>query len=212
MPVFRLGDELVFPHPKLAENGLLAVGGDLSPERLLLAYQNGIFPWYSEEEPILWHAPDPRFVLFPDKFKRSKSLKQLIKKHIYHCTMNFEFEEVIKNCKAFPRKDEEGTWITDEMMNAYIEMHKLGYAYSIEVYNSENSLVGGLYGIKLGKVFFGESMFSKEANASKIALAYLIDNLELEMIDTQVFTPHLESLGASYISLGSFLELLKKFI
>ncbi len=212
MPIFRLTDKLIFPHPKLAEDGVIAVGGDLSPERLLLAYQNGIFPWYNEDEPIVWHAPDPRFVLLPRRFKKSKSLKQLIEKQIYYCTVNHNFEGVINNCKAIKRKEQDGTWITDEMMNAYIEMYRLGYAYSVEVYNIKNELAGGLYGIKLGQVFFGESMFSKESDTSKIALAYLIDNFALELIDAQVYTPHMKSLGAYHISLDEFLLLLKKYI
>ncbi len=212
MPIFKLTDELIFPHPQLAEDGLLAVGGDLSPERLLLAYQNGIFPWYSEDEPIVWHAPDPRFVLFPHKFIRSKSLKQLIKKQTYHCTVNQNFEKVINNCKTIFRKEQKGTWITEDMQKAYIKMHQLGYAYSFEVKNFNDELVGGLYGIKLGEVFFGESMFSIESDTSKIALAYLIDNFALELIDAQVYTPHMKSLGAEHISLDKFLMLLKKYI
>ncbi len=212
MPVFQLTNELIFPHPTLAEDGVLAIGGDLSPERLLLAYENGIFPWYSDGEPIIWHAPDPRFVLFPKKFKLSKSLKSLIKKDIYKCTINENFEDVINNCKTIERKEDDDTWITDEMTQAYVTLHKLGIAQSVEVRNKEQELVGGLYGIKLGKVFFGESMFSKESNTSKIAFAYLINNLDLELIDAQVHTNHLESLGAEHIGLKVFLDLLKKHI
>ncbi len=212
MPVLKLTEELIFPHPSLAEEGVLAVGGDLSAERLLLAYQNGIFPWYNEGEPIIWHAPDPRFVLFPEKFKKSKSLKQLIKKATYNCTINNDFENVIKNCRNIKRKNQYGTWINDEMISAYIKLHKLGFATSVEVYNSKNQLAGGLYGVKLGKVFFGESMFSKESNTSKIALSFLIENIDLKLIDTQIYTQHLESLGSEYISLDYFLELLKKYI
>ncbi len=212
MPIFQLTDELIFPHPSLAENGILAVGGDLSPERLLLAYQNGIFPWYNENEPVIWHAPDPRFVLFPEKFKKSKSLRLLMNKGIYKCEINTNFEDVIRNCKIAPRKEQGGTWITNDMEKAYIRMHYLGYALSVEVYNPKNELAGGLYGIKIGKVFFGESMFSKESNTSKIALAYLIENSDLKLIDAQVHTNHLESLGAEYIPLKDFLELLKKYL
>lgn len=212
MPVFRLTDEFIFPHPKLAENGLLAVGGDLSPKRILLAYRNGIFPWYSEGEPILWHAPDPRFILTPDRFKLSKSLRSLINKQTYHCLINHNFEDVIDYCKSIPRKSQEDTWITQDMKDAYIEMHKLGYAWSIEVMNKNNILAGGLYGIKLGKVFFGESMFSLEPNTSKIALSYLVHNLNVELIDAQVHTAHLESLGAYHIPLQTFLDLIKKLI
>ncbi|NOZ34029.1 MAG: leucyl/phenylalanyl-tRNA--protein transferase [Chlorobi bacterium] len=211
MPVFELNNEIIFPHPSLAENGVLAVGGDLSPERLILAYQNGIFPWYNETEPIIWHAPDPRFVLFPEKFKKSKSLQSLINKNIYTCSVNRDFEKVIKNCKNIQRKENYGTWITYKMQQAYTKLHKLGFAVSVEVFNSENNLVGGLYGVKLGKVFFGESMFSKESNTSKIALAYLIKTIDLEIIDAQVHTSHLESLGAEYIPLNEFLLFLKKY-
>jgi len=210
MPVFQLTDKLIFPHPTLAEDGVLAIGGDLSPERLVLAYKNGIFPWYNNDEPIIWHAPNPRFVLFPEKFKKSKSLKSLIRKNIYNCTYNMNFEDVIYNCKNIKRKEDEGTWITDEMTEAYINLHKLGIAKSVEVFK-EDKLVGGLYGVQLGKVFFGESMFSKEANTSKIALTYLIDNIDLKLIDAQVHTKHLESLGAEHIRIEYFLELIKKY-
>ena len=212
MPVFQLTDELIFPHPSLAEDGILAIGGDLSPERLLLAYQNGIFPWYNEDEPIIWHAPDPRFVLFPEKFKKSKSLRLLMNKEIYRCEVNKNFEEVLRNCKTTPRKDQGGTWITADMEKAYNRLHYLGYAVSVEVYNRKNELCGGLYGIKLGKVFFGESMFSKKSNTSKIALAYLIENSDVKLIDAQVHTSHLESLGAEHIPLNEFLLLLRKYI
>lgn len=212
MPIFQLDEELIFPHPKLAEDGILAVGGDLSPQRLLLAYKNGIFPWYNKGEPIIWHAPDPRFVLFPEKFRISKSLRLLINKNKYRCSFNANFEKVILNCKNITRKNQAGTWITEDMKKAYINLHKLGYAFSIEVYNLQNKLVGGLYGIKLGKVFFGESMFSKESNTSKIALSFLIKNVDLKLIDAQVHTNHLESLGAEHIPLDDFLLLLKKYI
>lgn len=212
MPIFQLDEELIFPHPKLAEDGILAVGGDLSPQRLLLAYQNGIFPWYNKGEPIIWHAPDPRFVLFPEKFRISKSLRLLINKNKYRCSFNENFEKVILNCKNITRKNQAGTWITEDMKKAYINLHKLGYAFSIEVYNLKNKLVGGLYGIKLGKVFFGESMFSKESNTSKIALLFLIKNADLKLIDAQVHTNHLESLGAEHIPLDDFLLLLRKYI
>lgn len=212
MPIFQLDEELIFPHPKLAEDGILAVGGDLSPQRLLLAYKNGIFPWYNKGEPIIWHAPDPRFVLFPEKFRISKSLRLLINKNKYRCSFNENFEKVILNCKNITRKNQAGTWITEDMKKAYINLHKLGYAFSIEVYNLQNKLVGGLYGIKLGKVFFGESMFSKESNTSKIALSFLIKNADLKLIDAQVHTNHLESLGAEHIPLDDFLLLLKKYI
>ena len=212
MPIFKLTKELIFPHPTLAnEDGVLAFGGDLSPERLILAYENGIFPWYNEDEPIIWHAPDPRFVLFPSDFKFSKSLKSLIKKGIYKCSFNNNFEDVILNCRNIVRKDEEGTWITDDITKAYTQLHKLGLAQSVEV-KRDGKLVGGLYGVKMGQVFFGESMFSLESNTSKIALSYLIDNMNVKLIDSQVHTNHLESLGGKYISLLDFLSLLNRYI
>lgn len=209
MPVFQLSEELIFPHPSLAEDGLLAVGGDLSPERLLLAYENGIFPWYNEGEPILWHAPDPRFVLFPKKIKVSKSMKQILKKANYEIGINTAFKKVLYHCKTVEREDQDGTWITSDIENAYLKLHELGYAHSVEIFNLESKLVGGLYGIKLGSVFFGESMFQLESNASKIALIHLATNFKLSLIDCQVHTDHLESMGAEEITLDSFLELLK---
>jgi leucyl/phenylalanyl-tRNA--protein transferase len=212
MPVFQLTEEYIFPDPHLAEDGFLAVGGDLAPERLLLAYHNGIFPWYNEGEPIIWHAPDPRFVLFPKKMKRSKKMLKALNSGKFTCTINHDFEAVINNCREIKRKDQEGTWITKDMLDAYIEMHKLGYAYSVEVYNEDEDLIGGLYGIKLGTVFFGESMFSIEDHASRIALAHLVDTIELSMIDAQVYTDHMHRLGAEHISLDDFLMLLKQFI
>ncbi len=212
MPVYLLTEELIFPDPRLAEQGVLAVGGDLSPERLLLAYRNGIFPWFSEGDTIIWHAPDPRFVLFPKKFKVSKSMGKMIESGKYTCTFNTDFASVIRNCKEIHRKDQESTWITDEMLTAYTEMHRLGHAYSVEVWNNKNEQVGGLYGLMLGKVFFGESMFSKESGASKIAMHYLVNNFAIEMIDAQVRTDYLESLGAEHITLEEFLFLLNQYI
>ena len=209
MPIYQLSDKLVFPHPSLAEDGILAIGGDLSPNRLLLAYKNGIFPWYNEDEPIIWHSPDPRFVLFPKKFHISKSLKRLIKQEKYTFSIDKDFENVIRNCKEIEREFQYGTWITNDMENAYIALHNLGFAHSVEIWNSENKLVGGLYGVLLGKVFFGESMFHLESNTSKLAFYFLIKSYELEIIDCQVYTAHLESLGAEDISLNDFLHLLK---
>ena len=213
MPLFILDKELSFPPVHLSEtDGLLAIGGDLSEERLLLAYRNGIFPWY-EGEHILWWSPDPRFVLFPGELKISKSMKQVLKKAEFGFTINKAFEDVIKNCKSTPRKGQEGTWITDEVKKAYTLMYKKGYAHSAEVWN-EDKLVGGLYGIKLGKVFFGESMFSKETNASKYAFINYVQHLKtegIELIDCQVYTEHLESLGARMIDRKPFIELLKEF-
>jgi leucyl/phenylalanyl-tRNA--protein transferase len=212
MPVYQLSEKLIFPHPKLAEDGVLAIGGDLSPERLILAYQNGIFPWYNENEPIIWHAPNPRFVLFPEKFKKSDSLKQLIKKQLYTCTFNMQFEDVMRNCKTIKRKNEDGTWISNEIIEAYYRLFQYGFAQSVEVKNNEGKLVGGLYGVTIGKVFFGESMFSIEPNTSKLALAWLIENSDYKLVDTQVYTNHLNSLGAEFISLKKFLLLLQKYI
>lgn len=164
MAVYRLPQELIFPDPELSEeDGLLAVGGDLSIERLILSYSNGIFPWYNEGEPILWWCPKPRFILKPDEVKVSKSMRKIIKKNIFEVKFNTDFEGVINNCKI-TREDEEGTWITEDMKSAYIDLFKAGYAMSVETYLNEE-LVGGLYGVKIGKCFFGESMFSKVNNS-----------------------------------------------
>ncbi len=211
MPVFYLNEELVFPPAELAEEeGLLAVGGDLSVERLLLAYSQGIFPWFSEENPILWWAPDPRLVLFPDEFKISRSLKQTIKKGVYDVTVNMAFHEVIAACAKTKRQGEKGTWITHEMIEAYTELHRLGYAHSIESWHN-GKLVGGLYGVSLGSIFFGESMFSQMSDASKTAFAFLVERLKksgCKLIDCQISTAHLISLGAREISRNEFMRLL----
>lgn len=213
MPVYRLSEELAFPHPSLAdEDGLLAVGGDLSSQRLLLAYCNGIFPWFSEAEPILWWSPDPRFVLYPENIKVSHSMKKLLKKNIYRVTYDTCFRDIISNC-ANTRKDT-GTWITNEMIEAYCNLHDLGFAHSVETWY-EDKLVGGLYGLALGKCFFGESMFSIMDNASKtaiITLSRLLEQKGFLMIDCQVYTEHLESLGAVKIPREEFLRLLEKGI
>jgi leucyl/phenylalanyl-tRNA--protein transferase len=215
MPVFQLPDEIVFPDPSLAEpEGLLAVGGDLSSERLLAAYANGIFPWYSENEPILWWSPDPRLVLFPDKFKVSHSLHQKIKKNVFSVRIDSNFEQVIDACAKTEREHEDGTWITDEMKAAYIELHRKGYAHSVESY-FEGNLVGGLYGVSLGKTFFGESMFHTMTDASKVALYHLVEKakeFEFLFIDSQVETEHLLSLGAELIPRDTYLNLLKEVI
>lgn len=211
--MYLLSKDLVFPPVYLAnKDGLLAVGGDLSAERLLLAYKNGIFPWYSEGEPIIWYSPDPRMVLFPKNLKISKSMKQIIRKNQFMATFNQNFSEVIANCKNSYREGQGGTWITDEMEQAYINLHNLGIAKSVEVWEG-NELVGGLYGIDLGHVFCGESMFSKVSNASKFAFIYLVQKLEKEyytLIDCQVYNAHLDSLGAEEISRSEFLTYLKK--
>ena len=207
--VYRLdNDKIWFPDPALAdEDGLLAIGGDLSVERLLLAYSHGIFPWFSDETPILWYAPHERFVLFPEKIHISGSMKQVIRKQPFKITSNQNFEEVIHACAVVHRPDQPGTWITADMRAAYIELHKQGFAHSVEVWQDE-SLVGGLYGVSINQVFCGESMFSKVNNASKLALISLCRNGSFRMIDCQMHTPHLESLGAEYISRERYLEIL----
>jgi leucyl/phenylalanyl-tRNA--protein transferase len=214
MPIFILNKENIFPPVHLAEpDGLLAAGGELSPERLLVAYRNGIFPWY-EGEHILWWCPDPRFVLYPGDLKVSKSMKQLFRKNTYHVTFNQAFPEVIAQCKTVSRRGQDGTWISDEMKKAYIEMHRLGYAMSVEAWKGDQ-LAGGLYGIRLGHVFFGESMFSNQSNASKYAFISCVEKLkseQVQLIDCQVYTEHLESLGARMISRSLFLEELKKLV
>lgn len=214
MPLFALNNELIFPPVNLSEpDGLLAIGGDLSAERLLLAYRNGIFPWY-EGEDILWWSPEPRFVLFPDELKVSKSMQQLLKKNAFTFTINKAFKEVVDSCKTVSRRNQASTWITEEMKNAYINLHNMSYAHSAEVWLNDE-LVGGLYGIRLGKVFFGESMFSKVSNASKYAFINYVYALLLEgvkLIDCQVYTEHLESLGARMIEREKFVQLLKDLI
>jgi len=213
MPVFQLPDEILFPDPSLAEpDGLLAFRGDLSPERLLTAYANGIFPWYSEHEPILWWSPDPRLVLFPSKLKVSHSLTQKLKKNYFSIRMDSSFEEVICACADTERENEDGTWITDDMKKAYIELHRKGFAHSVESYFN-GKLVGGLYGVSLGKAFFGESMFHTMTDSSKFALYHLVEKAKefgFIFIDSQVETAHLMSLGAELISRKDYLKLLKE--
>jgi leucyl/phenylalanyl-tRNA--protein transferase len=205
-----LNDDLWFPPLSDAlEDGLLAVGGDLSTERLLLAYKNGIFPWFNEDEPPMWWSPDPRFVLFPDELKVSKSMKQLLRRNEFEFRTDTAFSEVIANCKNMERAGQDGTWITETVEEAYTKLHVLGYAHSAEAWHNDE-LVGGLYGIKLGKSFFGESMFSKKANASKFAFISWVEELKkqgVQLIDCQVYTPHLESLGARMISRSDFIDL-----
>ena len=207
-----LGDELVFPPVENASSeGILAFGGDLEPQRLILAYRSGIFPWYNEGEPIIWYSPDVRMVLFPEELKISKSMRRFISKNEFTLTWNKAFEQVIDQCQNSPRKDQLGTWITDEMKEAYIKLHKLGFAKSIEVWLGEE-LVGGLYGIDLGHMFCGESMFSKESNTSKLAFIHLVEELQkkgYKLIDCQVYNEHLESLGAREIPRREFMEMLE---
>lgn len=215
MAIYRLPEEIVFPNPELSEeDGLLAVGGDLSMERLLLAYSNGIFPWYNPGEEILWWCPKPRFILKPEEIKISKSMRKIIKKNKFKVTFNNDFEGVISNCKKLREETYEGTWITDEMKEAYINLHKHGYALSVETY-LDNELVGGLYGVIIGKCYFGESMFSKVSNASKMALIALAQKLEEErfiFIDCQMQTKHLESMGGKFVEWDEFKAMLKEGI
>ena len=207
--VFRLDKRLLFPQPELAEaDGLLAVGGDLSVQRLLLAYQNGIFPWYSDDTPILWYSPHERFVLYPDELKVSKSMKQVLSSNKFRITIDHCFEKVISACSSVDREGQDGTWITAEMKAAYIKLHELDYAHSVEVWQHDD-LVGGLYGVQIGAVFCGESMFSRVSNASKIALINLCQNGKYRLIDCQVHTEHLESMGARLISREEYVSILK---
>jgi len=210
--MFLLNHRLQFPNVEEADNdGLLAVGGDLSPERLMLAYRNGIFPWFNEDSLILWWSPDPRMVLFPEKVKISSSMQKVLRSGKFRLSWNTQFEKVIDACAVIKRKDQGGTWITPEMKKAYINLHQQGVAKSIEVWEGE-LLVGGLYGIDLGHVFCGESMFSKSSNASKFAFIHLAKTLEeqnYKLIDCQVYTAHLESLGAEEIPRKDFVEMLK---
>lgn len=203
MPVFRLGDALVFPDPALADDdGLLAQGGDLRPERLLLAYRNGIFPWYSEGRPILWWSPSPRFALLPEALHVGRSLRKSIARAPFRLTLDTAFEEVMRRCGRAPRPGQHGTWITRAMLAAYAELHRMGVAHSVEAWAGER-LVGGLYGVALGGVYFGESMFADVDDASKIAFVALVEQLQrwqFELIDCQVHTHHLERFGARMFS------------
>jgi len=212
MPIFRLVDDLVFPPPDYADpSGLIAIGGDLSSERLLEAYRVGIFPWYSDDQPILWWSPDPRLVLELDRFKIARSLRKTLKKGIFKVTFDRVFEEVIAACATVDRDGQQGTWITQEMQDAYIKLHGLGFAHSVETW-FDNQLVGGLYGVSLGKAFFGESMFHLKSDASKVALATLVDRLKawgFRFIDAQMTTEHLVSLGAQELSRRIFLKQLQ---
>ncbi len=207
-----LGKELVFPPVELASaEGILAFGGDLSPERLMLAYRSGIFPWYNEGEPIIWYSPPERMVLFPRELKVSKSMKQVLRNNDFRITWNQAFQQVINQCQNSPRKDQLGTWITSEMKQAYITLHELGFATSVEVWRKD-VLVGGLYGIDLGHLFCGESMFSKESNTSKLAFIHLVRHLEKQnykLVDCQVYTEHLETLGARGVRREEFMKMLK---
>ncbi|OCX50286.1 leucyl/phenylalanyl-tRNA--protein transferase [Mucilaginibacter sp. PPCGB 2223] len=207
--IFRLDERVIFPDPALAEeDGLLAIEGDLSPERLILAYQNGIFPWYSEGDPILWFAPHQRFVLFPHELRISKSMRQVVRSNKFKVTFNQAFAEVIVACADARREGQDGTWITAEMQQAYINLNKLGIAHSVEVWQ-DDVLAGGLYGVEVNNIFCGESMFSKISNASKLALITLCQTGNYQMIDCQVYTEHLESMGARMIPRDEYMAMLK---
>jgi leucyl/phenylalanyl-tRNA--protein transferase len=211
MPVFRLDDRLVFPPVHLAEDGLLALGGDLRPERLLLAYTQGIFPWYAENLPILWHSPDPRMVMTTRDLVVQKSLKKTIRRRPYELKMDTAFVRVLEACASVPRPGQSGTWLIPEMVEAYTKMHELGFAHSIETWEGD-TLVGGLYGVSLGAAFFGESMFALAPDASKVAYVACVRQLDawnIGLIDCQVHTEHLERFGAYEIPRLRYLELLK---
>lgn len=214
MPLFALDTELYFPPAQFAEeDGLLAIGGDLSVERLLLAYRRGIFPWY-EGEHILWWCPDPRFVLLPENLRISKSVKPLLNRNHFHFTTNQAFRDVIRHCKTIARDGQDGTWITDEVEIAFTRLHELGYAHSAEVWR-DDKLVGGLYGIRMGNVFFGESMFSLKSQASRYAFIRYIQQLKeegVQLVDCQVYTSYLESMGAHMMDRRIFLQKLEELI
>ena len=209
MPVYQLSEDLIFPSPYLAsKEGLLAIGGDLSPKRLLLAYSNGIFPWYSEGEPILWWSPDPRLVLYPAELKVSRSLKKVLKQDIFKVTLDRAFQDVIAECARVRLENHEGTWIVDDMVQAYCRLYESGFAHSIEAWH-DNRLAGGLYGVSLGKCFFGESMFTRITNASKVAMVALVEHLQqlnFDFIDCQITTAHLTRFGAREISRANYLD------
>ena len=209
--MYRLTDALLFPSPEQASaEGIVAVGGDLQPERVMLAYRKGIFPWFESDDFLLWWSPDPRMVLFPDQLKISKSMRSLIRKKQFDVTFNKAFDQVVEACAKVKRFGQNGTWITPGLMEVYSTLHTQGHAHSVEVWQ-EGSLVGGLYGIDLGTVFCGESMFSKSSNASKVALISLVKELKknkYELIDCQVPTQHLASMGAEPISRTKFLTFL----
>ncbi len=211
MPIFQLSEEIIFPPVELSdESGILAVGGDLSPERLILAYESGIFPWFNEGEPIIWWSPDPRFILFPEDIVITGSMRRVLNQKRFIIKYDTCFREVMTNC-GMPRHGQKGTWITNSMLEAYCELHGLGFAHSIEAWQG-NNLAGGLYGVSIGHAFFGESMFSRESNASKMALITLavrLKELGFKFIDSQVYTKHLDSMGAIDIPREEYLSLLK---
>jgi leucyl/phenylalanyl-tRNA--protein transferase len=215
MPVFQLTDQILFPHPSLAEpNGLLAVGGDLSPKRLLAAYRNGIFPWYSQGDPLLWWFTSPRLVLFPDEMIVSKRLARKIRQQPFTIRFDTDFRQIITDCARIRTDRGDDTWLVEEMQTAYLQLHEMGYGHSVECWQG-STLAGGLYGLRIDKVFFGESMFTRVTDGSKIALVALVEQLRREgvkLIDCQMTTQHLLRFGAREISGGRFLRLLKLLI
>ncbi len=206
-------NEISFPDPALleSESGVMAMGGDLSPQRLYFAYQLGIFPWYNPGEEILWWCPDPRFVLLPKDLKISKSMRKIMRDEVFTFTENKDFREVIEACKNTFRKDQDGTWLSEELVSSIMQLHEAGIAKSIEVWQNEK-LVGGFYGMQIGKVFCGESMFTKVSNASKAGFIHFIQSQKenLDLIDCQIHSEHLESLGAAMISKKDYLKILKQ--
>ena len=213
MPVFTLSDELIFPHPSLREpDGLMAVGGDLSPERLLLAYRWGIFPWYHEDQPILWWWLAPRLMVKPEEVHVSHSVRNFINQNRYTVTFNHAFQEVMEKCAAVKRRGQTGTWIMPEMIEAYTRLFEMGYAHSVEVWDDDH-LVGGLYGIAMGRIFYGESMFAEKPNASKVGFVVFAKELVskgFNWIDCQQDTPHMRTLGANLIGESAFLDILRE--
>jgi leucyl/phenylalanyl-tRNA--protein transferase len=211
MPIYYLPKQAhIFPHPLEADtSGMLAIGGDLSPERLIVAYQHGIFPWYNEDEPIVWWFPNPRCVLFPEKVKVSKSMRPYFNNGKYDVSFDQHFVKVIENCREITRHGQDGTWLNDDMISAYTALHEMGYAHSVEVRDSQGEMIGGLYGIAIGKIFYGESMFSIKSNASKFALISLarkLQQLGFNLIDCQQDTPHMKSMGAELMSAQVFYQ------
>lgn len=213
MSLIWLDDSHDFPPLGGSVDGLIAVGGDLSPKRILAAYERGIFPWFSEGEPPLWWSPDPRMILLPENLKISKSMRQVLRKKYFQVEFDTRFDDVIKACADTPRSHEEGTWISADIIQAYSELHKMGHAHSVEVLNPNGQLVGGLYGMAIGGCFFGESMFSKESNASKVAFISLVEWLQargFSLIDCQVHTNHLQSLGAHIVPRKTFISMMNE--
>ncbi len=214
MPFIVPGDDFEFPPVEEAdEDGLLLIGGQLSPAKILEAYGKGIFPWYNEAEPVLWWSPDPRFVLFPGELHVSRSMNKIFRQNKFEFRTDTAFEQVISQCRIITREGQDGTWITDEIQSSYTELFKQGYAHSAETWQG-NKLAGGMYGIRIGKVFYGESMFSEVTNGSKFAFISYVRQLQLEgvaLIDCQVYTSHVESMGARSIPRKEFIQLLKKY-